>query len=156
MKDDPFGNLRDWGPVLDLVGDLADRGQLAGCQPGLIRILRYKGNWQLREEVLKRVGEIRDPSYELICQVLSILGDDNIYYDARILASDALIQLLKNVPDGSNGEIHLSVRKVTERLRTTPQPFIFDKALENLYSELGLASRPDHEAANGFASERRL
>ena len=137
MKHDPFGNLSDWSPVLELVDDLADNGQLAECQPGLIRILRYKGNWCLREEVLKRVGEIESPSYELICQVLSILGDDNIYYDARILASDALIQLLKNVPDGFNGEINMSVRKEAERLRTTPQPAIFDNALKKLYSEIG-------------------
>ncbi len=66
MKHDLFGSLRDWGPVLELVDDLADNGQLAKCQPGLIRILRYKGNWRLREEVLKRVGEIKTPSSELV------------------------------------------------------------------------------------------
>lgn len=140
MKHDPFGNLRDWGPVLVLLEKLSDNGQLVDCQPGLIRILKYKGNWQLREEVLKKVGEIQDPSGELICQVLSILADDNIYYDARILASDALIQLLKNAQDGFNGEMSMSVRKVTEKLRTTPQPPIFDNALEELHSEIGLLS----------------
>ncbi len=140
MNHDPFGNLSDWGPVLELVDDLADNGQFVDCQPGLIRILRYKGNWQLREEVLKRVGEIQDPSYDLIGQVLSILADDNIYYDVRILASDALIQLLKNVRDGFNGEINMSVRKVAERLRMTPQPVIFDNALKKLCSEIGLVT----------------
>ncbi len=49
MKKDPFGNLADYQPVLELVHDLADKGELAECQPGLIRILRYKGNWRLRE-----------------------------------------------------------------------------------------------------------
>ena len=140
MKHDPFGNLSDWGPVLGLVDGLADNGQLADCQPGLIRILRHKGNWQLREEVLKRVGEIQDPSREMISQVLSILADDNIYYDARILASEALIQFLKNVRDGFNGEIKISLQKVAERLRTTPQPAIFDNALKKIYSEIGLPS----------------
>jgi len=98
MKHDLFGSLRDWGPVLELVDDLADNGQLAKCQPGLIRILRYKGNWRLREEVLKRVGEIKTPSSELVFQVLSILADDNIYYDVRILASEALIQMVEKRP----------------------------------------------------------
>ena len=106
----------------------------------MIRILRFKGNWRLREEVLKRVGEIQTPSDELVYQVLSILADDNIYYDARILASDALIQILKNVQDGFDGEINMSARKVTERLRTTPHPPIFDNALKKLYSEIGLLS----------------
>ena len=140
MKQDPFGNLTDWGAVLDILDELTDNGKLAECQLGLIRILKYKGNWRLREEVLKRVGEIQTPSDELVYQVLSILADDNIYYDARILASDALIQLLKNAQDGFNGEMSMSVRKVTEKLRTTPQPPIFDNALEELHSEIGLLS----------------
>jgi len=140
MKHDPFGNLSDWGPVLEIFNELADTGQLADCQPGLIRILLYKGNWRLREEVLKRVGEIQTPSDELVFQVLAILADDNIYYDARILASDALIQLLKNVQDGFRSEINMSAQKVVERLRTTPQPPIFDNALKKLYPEIGLLS----------------
>jgi len=140
MKHDLFGSLRDWGPVLELVDDLADNGQLAKCQPGLIRILRYKGNWRLREEVLKRVGEIKTPSSELVFQVLSILADDNIYYDVRILASEALIQWLRNVRVGFNGEIKISVQKAAERLRAIPQPVIFDNALKKLYSEIGFMS----------------
>jgi len=138
MKQDPFGNLTDWGAVLDIFDELADNGKLEECQPGLIRILKYKGNWRLREEVLKRVGEIQNPSDQLICQILSILDDDNTYYDVRILASDTLIQILKNVQDGFDDGINLSVRKVTERLRTTPHPPIFDNALKKLYSEIGL------------------
>ena len=138
MKQDPFGNLTDWGAVLDIFDELADNGKLEECQPGLIRILKYKGNWRLREDVLKRVGEIQNPSDQLICQILSILDDDNTYYDVRILASDALIQMLKNVQDGFDDGINLSVRKVTERLRTTPHPPIFHNALKKLYSEIGL------------------
>ena len=138
MKQDPFGNLTDWGAVLDIFDELADNGKLEECQPGLIRILKYKGNWRLREDVLKRVGEIQNPSDQLICQILSILDDDNTYYDVRILASDTLIQMLKNVQDGFDDGINLSVRKVTERLRTTPHPPIFDNALKKLYSEIGL------------------
>jgi len=138
MKQDPFGNLTDWGAVLDIFDELADNGKLEECQPGLIRILKYKGNWRLREEVLKRVGEIQNPSDQLICQILSILDDDNTYYDVRILASDTLIQILKNVQDGFDDGINLSVRKVTERLRTTPHPPIFDNALKKLYLEIGL------------------
>lgn len=138
MREDPFGNLANWGAVLNIVDELADAGKLSECQPGLIRILRYKGNWRLREEVLKRVGEIQSPSYELILQILSILDDDNTYYDARILASDALIRMLKKNQDGFYGEINMSVRKVTEKLRATPHPSIFDNALKKLYAEIDL------------------
>jgi len=111
---------------------------LAECQPGLIRILKYKGNWRLREEVLKRVGEIQNPSDELVFQLLSMLDDDNIYYDARVLAGDALTQLAKNVQGGLDNEINISVRKVAEKLITTPQPPFFDKTLKRLCLEIRL------------------
>ena len=138
MKEDPFGNLTNWGAALDIIDELADTGKLSECQPGLIRILRYKGNWRLREEVLKRAGEIQNPSYELIRQILNILDDDNTYYDARILASDALIRMLKCIQDGFGGEIYMSVRKVAERLKATPHPPIFDNTLTKLYLEICL------------------
>lgn len=134
MTQDPFGNLGDWGPVLELIEDLADNGRLAECQPGLIRILRYKGNWRLREEVLKRIGEIQTPSEALISQALSIIADDNIYYDARILASDALIQLLKHTQGGFNGEVNSRAQKIAKKLVRTPQPPFFDSAIKKLCS----------------------
>lgn len=136
IKNDPFGNLMDWGPVLDILDELADDGKLTKYQPGLIRILRYKGNWQLREETLKRVGEVQEPSDDLILQVIDILDDDNIYYDARILAGNALIQLLKNLPDNCNQVISTAVQKVIKKHREIPQPRFFKNALEYFYSEL--------------------
>lgn len=140
MKQDPFGNLNDWGPVLEIFDKLAENGELSDCQPGLIRILRYKGNWRLREEVLRRVGEIASPSNELILQVLDILADDNIYYDARILAGEALTRLMKGVQDGSWIDINHETRKIVEKLRCMPQPPFFDEALKKLDSEVGVSS----------------
>ncbi len=138
MKQDPFGNLTDWGPVLDTFDELADNGRLADCQPGLIRILRFKGNWRLREEVLKRVGEIQTPSKELVLQVLAILADDNTYYDARVIAGDALVQLLKNGPADSHDELTSAARKLVDKLKSTPQPPFFDEALDRFHCEAGV------------------
>ena len=140
MQQDPFGNLIDWGPVLELIGNFANNGKLAECQPGLIRILRYKCNWRLREEVLKNIGEIEKPSDELVFQVLRILDDDNIYYDTRILAGDALIQFLSSGQSSFNDEIKMEVRKVLEKRIRTPQPPFFEKALKRLYSTID----PEH------------
>ena len=139
MKQDPFGNLTDWGPVLDTFDELADNGRLAECQPGLIRILRFKGNWRLREEVLKRVGEILTPSKEMVLQVLAILADDNTYYDARIIAGDALVHLLKNGPADSHEELTSAARKLVDKLKGTPQPPFFGEALDRVHSEVGVA-----------------
>lgn len=130
MTHDPFGNLTNWGPVLDTIEELACKGDLSECQSGLIRILRFRGNWRLREEVLKCAGEIRSPSNELIHQVISILDDDNIYYDARILACEALVQLLERVQD--DDEVSDRARKVIDKLKRTLQPPYFDKALDRL------------------------
>ena len=136
MTDDPFGNLRDWGTALELIDELAGSGKLAECQRGLVRILRYKGNWRLREEVLKRIGGIAAPSNELVGQTLTIFADDNIYYDARILASNALIQLLNN----SQGSLHRNfiteIQKVLDKLSKFPQPPIYADAIERLGSEI--------------------
>jgi len=140
MKPDPFGNLTDWGQVLETFYELAESGRLAECQPGLIRILRFKGNWRLREEVLKRVGEIQAPSRELVLEVLAMLADDNIYYDARIIAGDALVQLLKNEPADSHEELTSAIRKLVDKLKTTPQPPFFDEALDRLHSEVAVLS----------------
>jgi len=100
MEKDPFGNLTDWGPVLDLLNELSENGTISKCQPGLIRILRYKGNWRLREEALKRVNKVENPCDELVLQISSLLADDNLYYDARILAGNALVQLSQNAENG--------------------------------------------------------
>ena len=136
MKHDPFGNLTDWGTVLDIFEELANSGRLAECQPGLIRVLRFKGNWRLREAVLMRIGEIQDPSKDLFLQVLTILTDDNIYYDARVIAGDALVALLKNVDAGAYDDLADAARKVVEKLKRTPQPPFFDEALDRVYSEV--------------------
>ncbi|HPA15931.1 MAG TPA: hypothetical protein PKV75_11780 [Desulfobacterales bacterium] len=141
MKHDPFGSLSNWGKVLDLLEELANNNQLASCQTGLIRILRYKGHWRLREEVLKRIGRIQAPSNELIDQLLSILADDNIYYDVRILAGNAMIQLLKSVRNSFCGEINKEIRKVVEKLKRTPQPPFLEETLDRLHIEVNLPNR---------------
>jgi len=136
MTDDPFGNLHDWGPVLELLDELGSNGKLAVCQRGLVRILRYKGNWRLREEVLKRIGGISSPSNELVSQALTIFADDNIYYDARILASNALIQLLNNSQDSLHRNFITEIQKVLDKLSKFPQPPIYADAIERLGSEI--------------------
>lgn len=132
MKGDPFGNLNDWGQIIENIEDLSGNGWLAQCQPGLTRILRFKGNWRLREEVLKRIGTIESPSRELAFEVLALLADDNIYYDARILAGNALIPLLDNVRVDFNGELRLAARKVVEKINSTPQPPFFEQAVKKI------------------------
>ncbi len=136
MTHDPFGNLDDWRMVLNLLDELGDKGRLTDCQPGLIRILQHKGNWQLREEVLKRAGEIQNPSMDFVFQILATLADDNLYYDARILAGDALIRVLKSIHADPGIEVIQEIRKVVEKLRSTPQPTFLNETLNRIYMEV--------------------
>lgn len=90
MSDDIFGNLTDWGSVMDTIEGLRERRKLDGHQEGLTRILRYRDNWRLREIALDCVKEVSKPSDELLHAVLAIMMDEDIYYEARVMAAEAL------------------------------------------------------------------
>ena len=132
MKADPFGNLRDWGPVLKLVCKLADEGNLGECQYGLTRILRYRDNWRLREETLKRIGKIEDPDDALLQQVLNIITDENLYYEVRILACDTMEEFLNNGGDKFDAAFETEILNKVEMLLSTQHPPIFEPALRKL------------------------
>lgn len=134
MKSDPFGNLRDWGPVLELVCQLADEDNLSECQHGLTRILRYRDNWRLREETLKRIGKIENPDDALVRQVLNIIDDENLYYEVRILACETMEELLDNACDKFDAPLEMEVLKTVEILLSTQHPPIFEPALKKLDS----------------------
>ena len=134
MQPDPFGNLKDWGPVLELIYKLADDGNLHECQPGLTRILRYRDNWRLREETLNRIGKISSPEDALVRQVLNISADENLYYEVRVLACETLMEFLKNSANTFTTEIKTEILKTVENLLTNQHPPIFEPALKKLYS----------------------
>ena len=96
MSSDIFGNLMDWGQAMDKLNQLKQSKKLNEHQPGLARILRYRDNWRLRETVLSYVKDIAHPSDDLLTEVLNIVMDENVYYDARIIAVDALASLMNN------------------------------------------------------------
>lgn len=132
MKSDPFGNLRDWGPVLELICQLADEGNLSECQHGLTRILRYRDNWRLREETLKRIGKIENPDNALVHQVLNIIADENLYYELRILACETMEEILQNAFDKLDTTLETEILKTVENLLSTQHPPIFEPALKKL------------------------
>mgnify|MGYP006275252723 CR=1 FL=1 len=132
MTQDIFGNLKDWGQVIEQLDDAFENGGAENCQSGLIRILRYKGNWRLREETLKRIEAIENPGEDLIREVLSILADDNIYYEARIIACRCLMSILhKN--STAREQLTKDTERVLERINSIPQPPFFIDSI-NMYA----------------------
>ena len=134
MQPDPFGNLREWGPVLELICQLSDESKLSECQPGLTRILRYRDNWRLREEVLNRIGKINKPDNTLVLQVLDIITDENLYYEVRILACETMMEFLKNGANTFETEVKKEIRQTVENLISSQHPPLFEQALKKLYS----------------------
>lgn len=134
MKSDPFGNLRDWGPVLERVCTMADNGTLSECQHGLTRILRYRDNWRLREETLKRIGMIDNPEEALVRQVLTIIADEQLYYEVRILACETMEEFLKNSRDSVSTAVETELLETIDNVLSTQQPPIFEPALKKLHA----------------------
>ena len=139
MNKDPFGNLQEWGTVIDKLIDLEQAGKLSDCQAGLVRILRFKGNWRLREVVLKSIGKIKTTEVELTDDVLHIIIDDNTYYEARIMACEALQHIIKQNHHGQKSFTVFPRRHFSEQLtllRNTPQPPIFSDAIDRCLQDL--------------------
>jgi hypothetical protein len=132
MQSDPFGNLKDWGPVLEQICNLAESGKLDECQPGLARVLAYRDNWRLREETLRRIGTLSFPDDAIICQVLRIVDDENLYYEVRVLAVEAMIMLLKNLQCRFQTATSSAIDKTWRSLLATPQPPIFEECLRKM------------------------
>lgn len=132
MKSDIFGNLREWGQVLELLDNLKKSKELDENQSGLARILRYRKNWRLLERVLEYGKEIRQPADEFLSAVSNIVTDQNIYLDARILAVNALGYLIprrrKNCQDDQKFNETLVVGKMMDILNS-PGPPIFQGAI---------------------------
>src|SRR5512136_906684 len=94
MQSDIFGNLMEWGDVLEKLEGLRNSRTLDEHQAGLVRILRYPRNWRLREAALRVIREINQPSQELLKETLSIALNEEVYLEARTMAVDALADLM--------------------------------------------------------------
>ena len=134
MQPDPFGNLQDWGHAMELLTTLSESGELNECQPGLARILAFQGNWRIREETLKRLRYIQNPSNELIRQVINIIADANLYYEMRIIACQAIEELLSRNHHPYYASMQTILLQTLEAQLSIPQPPIFKQALDNLHS----------------------
>ena len=143
MENDIFGNLKDWGTVLDKIFELKKNHTIDAHQNGLVRILRYKQNWKLRETALECMKELKDPCSGILDEALSIMMDDTTYYDQRILAADSLGFLLKqlkfpntHIPENATKDECIDkIIDCMKDLLDSPHPPIFHEAIEkSLYS----------------------
>lgn len=132
MDSDIFGNLIDWGHVIETLDRLKELKQLDKHQDGLTRILRYRDNWRLRETVLKHIVHLVEPTEELVQEVINITVDEDTYLDLRILAFDTLSHLIPlcikcNDTKGRN-LVEIAIENMN-KLLNSPQSQIFHEAV---------------------------
>lgn len=94
MKTYRLDNFLDWERVLEESEELKELGLLDEHQSGLMRVLRYRGNWRLREYALECVKEVTAPTKDLVQEICALMCDEDVYPELRMLAVDAVRQLI--------------------------------------------------------------
>jgi hypothetical protein len=135
MQRDDFGNLEEWGRVLTRLEQLTRDGGLDAHQPGLVRLLRYPDNWRLREAALEACRTLRDPTEPLVSAVLRIMIDGGLYHEVRVLAAEALTQLLpatRRSALGRNRALEGQVIEQMHALLDAPHPPVLHQAIRRV------------------------
>jgi len=123
-------DLNDWGNVLDRLSAIKKNGHLEHWQGELVRMLKHRGNWRLREAALVAARQIEKPAAPLVAEILNTILDDNLYCEARVLACTTLMKLMEGRANDKIGD--LSPSTVAGHLRAiaaVPQPPLLAKAV---------------------------
>lgn len=143
MSYDVFGDLQDWGRVLDQVQKMRADGALDEHQQGLARIVRYPFNWQLRQAGLRAIVELKRPCDEVIQVSVQIIMDEKNDLETRILAGHAVSGVLRigngTLSERTRSEAANSIRD----LLAQPQPPVlhaFARGWEDVLSKTSKAA----------------
>jgi hypothetical protein len=129
---DVFGDLREWGTILEQIKHLRQTGQIERHQEGLIRLLRFRFNWQLRLAALAAVEDLRQPEPKLVAVLLRIVDEENSDLGIRKAACDTVaVTLLARMQFGWCEEIEKQIGEFQERFLSAPQFPVLREAVEN-------------------------
>ena len=146
MTQDVFGNLKDWGAVLDKLEDLSRAGALGEHQGALIRILRYNDNWRLREAALDALPMVQEPSppsltrsWRFWCARTSTMMFASSRPTPWAGSSDGALPWLKK--GAANARLlREKVLGVLEEVLAAPQPPILHEAIRASLRRMSLVS----------------
>ncbi len=142
MKNIIFGNLNDWGIVLEKLEKLSETRELDNCQDELIRLLRFDKNWRLREAAIESLPLVKNPGLNLAREVNSLIKRKDLYYDVRILATDSLEKLATTIVSNKAFDKDIlkqfiqGIVKDMDTLLASPEPPKFHDALQNSMSQV--------------------
>lgn len=111
-----FGNLDEWGRVLERLAELTRSGEIEQHQEDLAMLLRYPDNWRLREAALERVSAIRTPTNALIHEICRIMLNDRLYFHVRVLAAEALTVALERLAECTDPELDRLRRDIAKKV----------------------------------------
>lgn len=127
---------------MDTLYLLIDSSTLDDHQEELIRLLRYDGNWRLRETAVEASATLRRPAIETVKQIVQLIKRDDLYYNIRIMASEALSTLVPVIlanQDMDKDLVRVFINEANHEvyeLLSSPAPPIFHDALEVTYEQL--------------------
>lgn len=142
MENNIFGNLNDWGIVLDKLKKLSESRELGGYQDELTRLLRFDQNWRLREAAIESLPFVESPDSNLAREVLSLVKRKDLYYDVRILATYGLEKLTTTIINNRTldkvilKQFVQEVIKEIDELLASPEPPKFHDALQNSMDQI--------------------
>jgi hypothetical protein len=127
MSNDIFGDLREWGHVLDELERLKASGELNIHQEALARLLRYRFNSRIRERAVESLFALSAPDDRILLLTVDIIGDENTELTLRAAAADALHGLIgsrRNSDTWTAGLESAVVDKLTNVLRAQQPPVL--------------------------------
>jgi hypothetical protein len=138
MSERALGNLEQWGHLLERLEAWRRSGRLDRHQDEILWLLRYPDNWRLREAALEAMKDLQTPQVDLIRAACSIMMDERLYYQVRVLAAEALARAL--AAKASAGGAALSqareVREQMHALLDAHQPPVMHQALRRILPTL--------------------
>ncbi len=136
MKKDLFGNLRDWSEVLETLERLRRERLLDEHQGELSRLLRYQGNWRLRQQALYCALEITQANDVLIAEVLHVLVEPDSGLEMRQLAARVVGRLLiRRQKQKSSFFDPTKVRQTLEDMLNQPEAPVLHEAIRDALRE---------------------
>ncbi len=142
MEKNIFGNLTDWGIVLEKLEKLSESRELGNYQDELIRLLRFDQNWRLREAAIESLPFVDNPGLNLAREIISLIKRKDLYYDVRILATDGLEKLTITIINNRAFDkdilkqfVHAIIEDL-DALLASPEPPKFHDALQNSMNQI--------------------
>ena len=116
MRQGVLGNLEEWGRVLEQLGELTRSGDIERHQDELLALLQCSDNWRLREAALETVPAVQHPGEPLVREVCSIMLNEGLYFQARVLAAEVLDVALDRLAERSETEVMKLRRDIRDHM----------------------------------------